>query len=56
MKTEDRSILVIMHLNALMTGFVGPLIFWLTQKDKIVGMDVHGKAALNFQITVFFHL
>ena len=57
-KREDRSLLVITHLSQLLyyvTGFGGlvvPLIIWLTQKDKVVDMDEHGKAVVNFQITL----
>ena len=46
------------HLSAL-AGFVipfghilGPLIIWQIKKDEIPSVDSHGKAALNFQITV----
>ncbi|MBT8255956.1 MAG: DUF4870 domain-containing protein, partial [Bacteroidia bacterium] len=37
------------------TGFGGlivPLILWLTQRDKVEGMDEHGKSIVNFQITL----
>ena len=46
------------HLSAL-AGFgipfgqlLGPLIVWQIKKNEIPSVDVHGKAALNFQITV----
>jgi len=47
------------HLSAL-AGFIGvpfgniigPLIFWQIKKNEYPSVDVHGKAALNFQITV----
>lgn len=46
------------HLSAL-AGFVipfgqllGPLIVWQIKKNEIPSVDIHGKAALNFQITV----
>ncbi len=47
------------HLSAL-AGFVGvpfgnilgPLIVWQIKKNEIPSVDLHGKAALNFQITV----
>jgi len=45
------------HLSAL-AGFVipfgniiGPLIVWQIKKNQIPSVDIHGKAALNFQIT-----
>jgi uncharacterized Tic20 family protein len=40
------------HLLGLLTSFVGPLILWLIQKDKMPFVDHQGKEALNFQITV----
>jgi hypothetical protein len=46
------------HLSAL-AGFVipfgnilGPLLVWQIKKNEIPSVAVHGKAALNFQITV----
>ena len=31
---------------------LGPLIVWLTQKDKSAYIDYHGKESLNFQISI----
>ena len=46
------------HLSAL-AGFVipfgnilGPLLVWQIKKNEFPSVDIHGKAALNFQITV----
>jgi hypothetical protein len=47
------------HLSAL-AGFIGvplgnvlgPLIVWQIKKNEFPSVDVHGKAALNFQITI----
>ncbi|HEY5041112.1 MAG TPA: DUF4870 domain-containing protein [Verrucomicrobiae bacterium] len=47
------------HLSAL-AGFIGvplgnilgPLLVWQIKKNEFPSVDVHGKAALNFQITV----
>ena len=46
------------HLSAV-AGFVipfgnllGPLVLWQLKKNEIPSVDLHGKAALNFQITV----
>ncbi|RKS50476.1 hypothetical protein BC962_2237 [Gillisia mitskevichiae] len=58
---EDNQLLVLMHLSQLLDlvtgvgGFVVPLVIWLTQKDKVYGMDVHGKMILNFQISLFIY-
>ncbi len=57
-RRTDNNLLVITHLSQLLyyvTGFGGllvPLILWLTQKDKVEGMDVHGKSIVNFQLTL----
>lgn len=47
------------HLSAL-AGFIGvplgnvlgPLLVWQIRKNEIPSVDTHGKAALNFQLTV----
>ena len=58
---EDNQMLVMTHLSQLLDlvtgvgGFVVPLILWLTQKDKVAGMDIHGKMILNFQISIFIY-
>jgi len=55
---KDKSLLVIAHLSQLLTyitgfgGLVVPLIIWLTQRDKIQDMNAHGKAIVNFQLTI----
>lgn len=46
------------HLSALAGFFIpfgnllGPLIVWQIKKNEFPSVDIHGKAALNFQITV----
>ncbi len=58
---EDRNLLVVTHLCQLINLFTGigglivPLIIWLTQKDQIWGMDEHGKAIVNFQISLLIY-
>ena len=57
-KRTDTSLLAITHLSQLLTyitgfgGLIVPLVLWLTQKDKVEGMDEHGKAIVNFQLTL----
>jgi uncharacterized protein len=56
---NDKTMGMLCHLLAL-SGFIGipfgnilgPLIIWLTQKDKSAFADYHGKESLNFQITL----
>ena len=58
---EDRNLLVVTHLCQLISLFTGvgglivPLVIWLTQKDQILGMDEHGKAIVNFQISLLIY-
>ena len=55
---KDNTLLAITHLSQLLhyvTGFGGflvPLIIWLTSRKNVEGMDEHGKAILNFQISL----
>jgi hypothetical protein len=50
------------HLSALagciipLGSILGPLIIWQIKKNEIPSVEVHGKAALNFQITVLLAL
>lgn len=48
---EDRQMAMFCHLGGLM-GIILPLVLWLTQKDKSVYIDEHGKEAVNFHITL----
>lgn len=58
-KRTDTNLLVITHLSQLLTyitgfgGLIVPLIIWLTKKDEIEGMDLHGKAIVNFQLSMW---
>ena len=58
---EDRQLLMLTHLSQLLDlvtgigGFIVPLVIWLTQKDKVLGMDTHGKMILNFQLSIFIY-
>lgn len=55
---KDNQLLVVTHLCQLLTcitgfgGLIVPLILWATQKDKVEGMNAHGKAIINFQLSV----
>jgi uncharacterized Tic20 family protein len=58
---QDNQLLVLTHLSQLldlitgMGGLIVPLIIWLTQKDKVIGMDMQGKMILNFQISILIY-
>ncbi|HZJ19662.1 MAG TPA: DUF4870 domain-containing protein [Pricia sp.] len=55
---SNNSLLVLTHLSQLLTyvtgfgGLIVPLVIWLTSKDKIAGMDEHGKSIVNFQLSM----
>ena len=57
-EAQARTWNMLCHLSAL-SGYLipfghilGPLIVWQLKKNEYPSVDVHGKAALNFQITV----
>jgi len=57
-ENQARTWNMLCHLSAL-AGFIipfgnmlGPLLVWQIKKNEIPSVNVHGKAALNFQITV----
>ncbi len=58
---EDNQLIVLTHLSQLITLVIGfgslllPLVFWLTQKDKVYQMDAHGKNILNFQLSLIVY-
>jgi uncharacterized Tic20 family protein len=57
-KRTDTSMLVLTQLSQLLTyvtgfgGLIVPLVLWLTQRDKVEGMNEHGKSIINFQLTL----
>jgi uncharacterized Tic20 family protein len=58
---KNNQLLVLTHLSQLLDlitgfgGFIVPLILWLTNKEKINSMDIHGKSIINFQISMFLY-
>jgi len=57
-ESQARTWNMLCHLSALV-GFIipfgnilGPLLVWQIKKNEFPSVDVHGNAALNFQITV----
>ena len=59
---ENRQLLVFTHLSQLLDfvtgigGFIVPLIIWLVKQDEVFDMDRHGKAIINFRISMFLYL
>ena len=60
-KRTDNQLLVITHLSQLLTyvtgfgGLIVPLVIWASSKDKVEGLDEHGKAIINFQISLILY-
>lgn len=58
---DERNYAMLLHLSALAGIFIGffflgPLVMWLVKKDQSAFVDRHGRAALDFQISMFFIL
>lgn len=55
---EDNQLIVFMHLSQLLDiisgigGLLVPLIIWLRNRDRIYKLNEHGKAILNFQLSL----
>jgi len=60
-KRKDNQLLMVTHLSQLLTyitgfgGLIVPLILWATQKNNVLDMDAHGKAILNFQLSIIVY-
>ena len=58
---KDNQLVVVTHICQLLTfvtgfgGLIVPLILWLTQKEKVENMDEHGRAILNFQVSLIIY-
>lgn len=58
---DDRQLLTLTHLSQLLTfitgcgGLIVPLVLWLTQRDRIYTMNEHGKAIVNFQLSLLIY-
>lgn len=61
LQREDNQLIVITHVCQLLTyltgfgGLIVPLVIWLTKKDEIIDLDEHGKAILNFQLSLILY-
>jgi Uncharacterized protein conserved in bacteria len=58
----DNTFLAITHLTQLLSyaigfgGFITPLIIWLSSRNSVEGMDEHGKAIINLQLSLFLYV
>jgi len=46
---------MLIHLLALLTGFIGVLILWLMKKDQSRFVDHHGRESLNFMLSLLLY-
>ncbi len=59
MKTEDNTMITIMHYSQLLNfvtgfgGFLVPFIIWIVKREEVLNLDYHGKAIINFQASMF---
>ncbi len=60
---EERQWAMACHLSAFATfvlpmigHLVGPIIVWVLRKDRMPYVDLHGKEAINFQITCTIYM
>jgi uncharacterized Tic20 family protein len=51
---EARNMAMLCHLLGIV-GFFAPLIIWLIEKDKHKFVDEHGRAAMNYQISIMIY-
>ncbi len=59
---KDNTLLSITHLSQLLHyvtgfgGFIVPLVIWLSSRRSVEGMDEHGKAAINLQLSLLLYI
>ena len=59
---KDNPLLSLMHLSQLLHyvtgfgGFVVPLVIWLSSRNHVEGMNEHGKAAINLQLSLLLYI
>ncbi|WP_088340982.1 DUF4870 domain-containing protein [Robiginitalea sediminis] len=58
---EDRPLLSLTHLSQLLSyiigfgGFIVPLVIWLTARNRVADLDVHGKAIISLQLSLLIY-
>lgn len=59
---KDTTLLSVAHLTQLLHyvtgfgGFIVPLIIWLASRKSVEGMDEHGKAIINLQLSLLLYI
>ncbi len=52
---EARNMAMLCHLLGIF-GFFAPLVIWLIERDKHRFVDDHGRAAMNYQVSLLIYL
>jgi uncharacterized Tic20 family protein/DNA-binding XRE family transcriptional regulator len=55
-KKDERKWLTLLHLSGFLVLLFPPLIIWILKRDTYPAMDPHGKAVMNFQISMWIYL
>lgn len=59
---KDNTLLAVTHLSQLLSyvigfgGFITPLILWAVSKNSVEGMDQHGRAVINLQLSLLLYI
>lgn len=59
---SERNWAMLCHLSAFagfffpFGGIIGPLIFWLSKKDDSQWVNINGKAAMNFNLSILLYI
>ena len=56
LKTQDKTLAILVHLFGLFTSWVGPLVVYLIKKESDPFTAASAREALNFQLTIMFAL
>jgi hypothetical protein len=52
---DARNMAMLCHLFGLV-GFIGPLVIWLNEKDKHEFVNMHGRAVMNYQVSMMLYV
>lgn len=58
---HQKNLATIIHLSTFSRfiipfgNFIGPIVLWITNKEKSDFIDTHGKQAINFQISILLY-
>ena len=53
---NSRQLAMFAHLSAILTGFIGPLVFYLVKKDEDPFVADQSREALNFNLSVLIYV